>query len=68
MNFKIIKNPNDTEYKEITQKVIDNNGYCPCSIIKNEDTKCLCKEFRKQEEEGYCHCHRFKKVKTDEKS
>lgn len=68
MNLKIIKNPNDIEFKEITQKVIDNGGYCPCSIVKSEDTKCLCKEFREQRYEGECHCGRYIKVKTDEES
>ena len=38
-----------------------NNGYCPCAVIKNEDTKCPCKEFREQKEEGLCHCGRFAK-------
>jgi len=37
-----------------------NGGYCPCRREKNEDTKCMCKEFREQIEdpnyEGYCHC------------
>lgn len=37
-----------------------NGGYCPCRREKNEDTKCMCKEFRDQIEdpnyEGYCHC------------
>lgn len=64
MNLTIIKNPNDKEYKEITDKVIDNDGYCPCKIIKNDETKCMCKEFKEQSNEGYCHCGRYKKVKT----
>ena len=31
------------------------DGYCPCKIEKNEDTKCMCKEFREMES-GMCHC------------
>lgn len=27
-----------------------NNGYCPCAVIKNEDTP------------GLCHCGRYEKV------
>lgn len=64
MNLTIVKNQNDKEYKEITDKVINNDGYCPCKIIKTNDTRCICKEFREQKEEGYCHCGRYKKVKT----
>lgn len=53
--MKIIKNP-DTEYaNEILKKIKDNNGYCPCSLVKNKDTKCMCKEFREMES-GACHC------------
>ena len=47
------------ELKEIVDKILDaldkNNGYCPCKLEKNNDTKCMCKEFREQKE-GYCHC------------
>ena len=39
-----------------------NNGYCPCAVIKNEDTKCICKEFREQTEPGLCNCGRYEKV------
>lgn len=31
------------------------DGYCPCMIEMNEDTKCMCKAFREMEE-GMCHC------------
>ena len=59
--MRVIPNPNKEEYDEITQKVKDNNGYCPCMLEKNEDTKCMCKNFREQEE-GFCHCDRYYKV------
>ncbi|MBR2861005.1 MAG: ferredoxin thioredoxin reductase catalytic beta chain [Clostridia bacterium] len=42
-------------------------GYCPCVLEKNEDTKCMCKEFRAQiadpDFEGYCHCMLYYKEK-----
>lgn len=45
--------------KQIVDKILEeldkNNGYCPCKLEKNNDTKCMCKEFREQKE-GYCHC------------
>ena len=32
----------DKEYAaEIKRKLKDNGGYCPCSLVKNEDTKCM---------------------------
>ncbi len=48
--------------ERITQAIKDNGGYCPCSIVKNEDTKCMCKEFREMEE-GTCHCGLYKKIR-----
>lgn len=50
----------DAEYAaEMRQKLKENNMFCPCSLERNKDTKCRCKEFRDQierGEEGYCHC------------
>ena len=46
----------------IRNLVDDNGGYCPCAVVKNEDTKCMCKAFREQKEPGLCHCGRFEKV------
>ena len=45
----------------IRKLVEENKGYCPCTVLKNEDTKCMCKEFKEQES-GLCHCGRFEKV------
>lgn len=53
--LKIIYNQD----KQIVDKILDaldkNNGYCPCKLEKNNNTKCMCKEFKEQKE-GYCHC------------
>ena len=58
----IILNKDNEQLNEILQKIKDNNGYCPCAIVKNEDTKCNCKEFREMDE-GVCHCGAFIKTK-----
>lgn len=51
-----IKLSDDKELvSEIKRKLKENDGYCPCRLTKNEDTKCPCKEFREQES-GECHC------------
>lgn len=47
---------------EVGVAVRENDGYCPCLIEQNEDTKCPCKEFR---ETGKCHCGRYEKVPDD---
>lgn len=41
--------------REIRKQIQNNDGYCPCSIEKSEDTKCPCKAFREQEH-GSCNC------------
>lgn len=48
-------NRNEEFAKSIMQKIKDNQGYCPCKLIKTEDTKCICKEFKEQEN-GWCSC------------
>ena len=58
----IIQNQDLAYAKEIRKKLKENDGYCPCSIIKNEDTKCMCKELREMDE-GMCHCGLFIKTK-----
>lgn len=60
--MKIIQNPNEKLVAEIQQKLKENNGYCPCSLIKSDDTKCMCKEFRTIDE-GMCHCGLYIKIK-----
>lgn len=46
---------------EIKAALKENGGYCPCRLVKNEDTKCMCKEFREQAS-GVCHCGLYEKV------
>lgn len=62
MSLKIIPNPNKEEYDEISQAVKDNSGYCPCLLEKSENSKCICKDFREQTIEGFCHCGRYSKL------
>ena len=60
MSIKL--NPNKDIVRKIKEKIKENNGYCPCTLNKNEDTKCICKKFKEQEE-GYCHCGLYFKRK-----
>ncbi|HPT77262.1 MAG TPA: ferredoxin-thioredoxin reductase catalytic domain-containing protein [Defluviitaleaceae bacterium] len=46
-------NPDEEYVKEIRQKLKESGGYCPCSLIKDEDHKCPCIEFRRDK---ICHC------------
>lgn len=60
--LKIIPNPDKNVYDTVSDAVAKAGGYCPCRLAKNPDTKCVCKDFREQKEEGYCYCERFCKV------
>lgn len=48
---------------EIRKKIRENNGYCPCSLVKDEDHKCMCKDFIEQGL-GPCHCGLYVKVEV----
>jgi len=53
----------DNEFVRMMRKALkDNNGHCPCSLSKNVDNKCMCKDFREMEE-GTCHCGLYIKNK-----
>ena len=54
--MKVKINPDTELVNEIRKKLKENDGYCPCRIQKNKDTKCMCKEFVEQVELGECHC------------
>lgn len=51
---------------EILEQIKNNGGYCPCKIIHDQDTKCMCKEFKEilksKEESIYdtCACGLYK--------
>lgn len=62
MRIKVIA---DVDYAaEVRRKIKENDGYCPCKLIKNDDTRCMCKEFLEMEE-GACHCGLYIKEKDD---
>lgn len=59
--MRIQVNPDKEFVHEMKKRIKENNGYCPCSLVKNEDTKCMCKEFRDMES-GTCHCGLYTKA------
>ena len=70
MNIKYQK-LNTSNAMTIENKLKDNDGYCPCSIIKTPNTKCMCKNFKdavnklKENETTICHCGLYQATKTD---
>ena len=61
-DFEIISNPDFLHRKKIEEAIKNNDGYCCCALEKNEDTKCMCRDFREQKRYGFCHCGRYLKV------
>ena len=41
-----ILNPDVERRNEVRQAIRNNDGYCPCSVVKTPETKCPCAEFR----------------------
>lgn len=57
--IKIEKNPDAEIFEYGMQALKENQGYCPCSLIKTAETKCMCKDFRDKVKQGYvgeCNC------------
>lgn len=46
---------------EIRERLKETGGYCPCRLERNEDTRCMCKEFKEQKK-GECHCGLYVKI------
>lgn len=56
------------EADETFNKMLDNDGYCPCLLVKTENTKCMCKNFRDKikdlqpDSAVTCHCGVYKAI------
>lgn len=58
-----IKLNDDKQFvREMRKALKDNNGYCPCALEKTPNTKCMCKTFREQTKDGFCHCGLYHKT------
>lgn len=54
--MKISLNHDKSIVEDVRKRLKENDGYCPCRLVKNKDTKCMCKEFVEQTTSGECHC------------
>lgn len=54
--MKILLNPDISIVEDVRRRLKENDGYCPCRLVKNKNTKCMCKEFVEQTTSGECHC------------
>lgn len=59
----VIKISNNKELvDQIRCKIKENQGYCISKTEKNEDTRCMCKDFIEQEKLGECACGLYTKI------
>lgn len=69
--MKITLNPDKEVVRVVKEGLKAKGGYCPCRLERNEDTKCMCREFREQcadpNFEGFCHCMLYYKSKDEPK-
>ena len=56
-------NPDREIVTRVQEALKESDGYCPCAIIRNEDTKCMCKDFRENVSSGECHWGLYVKEK-----
>ena len=63
--MKIVVNSDKELVKEVREGLKRTGGYCPCRIVRNPDTKCMCKDFIENTEEGECYCGLYIKVKDE---
>lgn len=63
MSVRVIK-LSTKDAKEIEQKLIENEGYCPCKLNRTQETKCMCEDFRTEitnrTNNFICHCGLYK--------
>lgn len=62
--MKIITNPDREFAAEVKKALKSNNNYCPSALVKNKDTKCMCKDFRDMDS-GACRCGLYIKIEED---
>ena len=64
--MKIKQYANEDLAKEIRAAIKQSNGHCPCVLeqCRNQDTLCICKEFRTAPENTICHCGLYIKVEN----
>ena len=63
--IKIRVIPDKTQVEKIRKLLKENEGFCPCQIVKDKDTRCICTDFLNRVKEGYvglCHCGLYESV------
>lgn len=66
--MRVIKTTDVQHRRMVEDALVDNGGYCPCMLVKTDDTKCMCKDFRDKINDPYylgpCHCGLYEKIEA----
>ena len=67
--YKIVLGDDKALIAEVNRQLQETRGYCPCSLVWDESTKCICSAFREsltREEEVECNCGKYKIIKIED--
>lgn len=67
--YKIVLNDDITLVAECNRQLQETRGYCPCALVWNESTRCICSSFRESlanGEETECNCGKYKIIKIED--
>ena len=64
--MKVQRYADEALAKEIRASIRQSNGHCPCVLesYRNQDTLCMCKEFRDSPQGTICTCGLY--IKTED--
>lgn len=65
--YKIVLNDDIELVAEVNRQLQETRGYCPCALIHDSTTKCICATFREaliKGEEIECNCGKYKIIKV----
>lgn len=60
----LITQKQDAAARKVKEALKANDGYCPCKLIKDETTRCICTEFLEQKTLGECTCGLYIKLEV----
>ncbi len=67
--YKIVLNNDLALVAEVNRQLQETKGYCPCALIWDESTKCVCKTFKEsytKGEEIECNCGKYRIIKIED--
>lgn len=64
--MRVKRYADDEQAKTIRAAINASNGHCPCVLeqFRNDDTLCMCKEFRDSAKGTICNCGLY--IKTED--